>query len=123
MTAQEFHNEISNFVQSKQENSTPIVSTTITDSNTTSTITSPLPLVLLDVRNAYETEIGRFQIKDGDETLVPVYDPLTRNVRNNYYFNSFIIYSFIDFYNLLVSFLSLNVTLIIMLKNLKIKKY
>ena len=39
------------------------------------------PLVLLDVRNAYETEIGRFQIKEGEQTLVPVYDPLTRNVR------------------------------------------
>lgn len=50
--------------------------------------------MLLDVRNAYETEIGRFEItsNDGESVLVPVHDPLTRTVRRLslffYYVNS-----------------------------------
>lgn len=93
LTPEQFHNEISNYIQSKQNlinndnndiNDNNKDKDKDKDSDNKSTSSSP-QLVLLDVRNAYETEIGRFQVKDGEETLVPVYDPLTRNVRSLFY--------------------------------------
>lgn len=75
ISPEQFHNEITAYLQNrlkKDDQPYPIPKGS----------TSCSPLVLLDVRNAYETEIGRFEItsENGDEVLVPVYDPLTRTV-------------------------------------------
>lgn len=64
LSPQAFHNEIEKYINAERSG----------------VDVEEQPLVLLDVRNIYETEIGRFDISD--KGSVPVVDPQTRKVHN-----------------------------------------
>jgi predicted sulfurtransferase len=79
LTPEQFHHEIASYLEQYSNNSLHS-GPSLSPQNLSPQKDSSL--VLLDVRNAYETEIGRFEItsENGDDVLIPVHDPLTRTV-------------------------------------------
>ena len=77
MTPQQFHAELENMVSFSEASND--VSESGTD-NEKGTIACPSEIILLDVRNSYESAIGRFVAPSGTGGLISVIDPQTRQV-------------------------------------------
>jgi predicted sulfurtransferase len=79
LTPQQFHLEIENIVSSCDDND-QISDSHISDGESTTAVTKAPEMVLLDVRNFYESAIGRFVAPSKAEGAIRVIDPQTRQV-------------------------------------------